>query len=136
MYPKVVRAAWSSHGRTDRCEPSREARAHETNAVHVAVGKRRGRAYPQIVLGDINEPVGDSLPGLTRRESEVLALAAQGLTNEQLARQLHVSTHAVKFHLAAIYRKLHVGNRTEASARYFMSLRTLAPDPIPNQDNP
>ena len=36
------------------------------------------------------------------------------LTNEQVARRLSLSVHAIKFHLARIYRKLAVANRTEA----------------------
>lgn len=56
------------------------------------------------------------LSSLTRRETEVLETAAVGLTNDQIATQLHVTVHAVKFHLAAIYRKLGVKNRTEAAA--------------------
>jgi DNA-binding NarL/FixJ family response regulator len=51
---------------------------------------------------------------LSARELEVLDLAALGLTNLQIATRLHVTVHAVKFHLAAIYRKLGVSNRTEA----------------------
>jgi DNA-binding NarL/FixJ family response regulator len=55
---------------------------------------------------------------LSPRESEVLELATHGLTNRQVAERLGVSVHAVKFHLAGIYRKLEVANRTEATARY------------------
>jgi DNA-binding NarL/FixJ family response regulator len=51
---------------------------------------------------------------LSARELEVLEMAALGLTNLQIATRLHVTIHAVKFHLAAIYRKLGVSNRTEA----------------------
>jgi DNA-binding NarL/FixJ family response regulator len=51
---------------------------------------------------------------LTRRETEVLDAAALGLTNPEIAERLAVSVHAVKFHLAAIYRKLGAANRTEA----------------------
>jgi DNA-binding NarL/FixJ family response regulator len=51
---------------------------------------------------------------LSPRELEVLDLAALGLTNHQIAARLHVTVHAVKFHLAAVYRKLGVSNRTEA----------------------
>jgi DNA-binding NarL/FixJ family response regulator len=51
---------------------------------------------------------------LSPRECEVLDLAALGLTNAQIAAQLHVTVHAVKFHLAGVYRKLGVTNRTEA----------------------
>jgi DNA-binding CsgD family transcriptional regulator len=47
--------------------------------------------------------------------------AARGLTNAQIASELDVSIHAVKFHLASIYRKLGVANRTEATALYVES---------------
>ena len=48
----------------------------------------------------------------------MLELATHGLTNRQVAERLGISVHAVKFHLAGIYRKLEVANRTEATARY------------------
>jgi DNA-binding CsgD family transcriptional regulator len=59
---------------------------------------------------------------LSRREREVMHCAAQGMTNAQIAAELAVSTHAVKFHLGSIYRKLGVANRTEATARYVTAL--------------
>lgn len=55
---------------------------------------------------------------LTAREHEVLERTARGLTNAQIAAELSVTTHAIKFHLVAIYRKLGVANRTQAVARY------------------
>lgn len=58
---------------------------------------------------------------LTPREAEVLELVAHGLSNAQLAERLGVTVHAVKFHLASIYRKLGVGNRTEAAFMYLNS---------------
>jgi DNA-binding NarL/FixJ family response regulator len=61
--------------------------------------------------------VGQSFD-LSPRELEVLALLSLGLTNPQIAGRLHVTVHAVKFHLAAIYRKLGVANRTAATAVY------------------
>ena len=48
----------------------------------------------------------------------MLEETALGLTNEQVAARLEVTVHAVKFHLAAVYRKLGVANRTEAAAFY------------------
>jgi LuxR family maltose regulon positive regulatory protein len=54
---------------------------------------------------------------LSKRELEVLALIAEGLTNEALARRLVISAGTVKAHTATIYRKLDVANRTEAVAR-------------------
>ncbi|MCH7662484.1 MAG: response regulator transcription factor [Chloroflexi bacterium] len=51
---------------------------------------------------------------LTERETEVLQLLAQGLANKQIALQLDISAHTVKFHVSSIYAKLGVTNRTEA----------------------
>jgi DNA-binding CsgD family transcriptional regulator len=59
--------------------------------------------------------------GLSPRELEVLEMTSLGLTNAQMAARLNVTMHAVKFHLAAIYRKLGVVNRTEAAVAYLRS---------------
>jgi DNA-binding CsgD family transcriptional regulator len=63
------------------------------------------------------EPHDDPRALLSPREAEVLDLAGLGLTNQQIAARLHVTVHAVKFHLAGVYRKLGVANRTEAVVR-------------------
>jgi DNA-binding NarL/FixJ family response regulator len=52
---------------------------------------------------------------LTSRELEVLRLVAGGATNGEIAQKLWVTEQTVKFHLSNVYRKLEVGNRTEAS---------------------
>jgi DNA-binding NarL/FixJ family response regulator len=57
----------------------------------------------------------ERLPGLTRREEEILRLVARGRSNSQVAETLWVTEQTVKFHLSNIYRKLGVSNRTEAS---------------------
>ena len=62
---------------------------------------------------------------LTRREAEVLAMTSRGFTNEQVGARLAVTVHAVKFHLASIYRKLGVTNRTEAAAVYLGATSAL-----------
>jgi DNA-binding CsgD family transcriptional regulator len=64
-----------------------------------------------------------SLSALSRREAEVLEMASHGLTNLQIAHRLGVSVHAVKFHLAAVYRKLGVHNRTEAVVLFITTPR-------------
>ena len=61
----------------------------------------------------------DAEAALSRRELDVLALTARGLTNATAAAELDVTVHAVKFHLASIYRKLGVSNRTQAAAFYY-----------------
>lgn len=67
---------------------------------------------------------------LTPRELEVLQMIAGGMTNAEAARRLHLSVHAIKFHLAAIYRRLGVNNRTEAAVTYLRSMNgSLEPSP-------
>jgi two-component system, NarL family, response regulator YdfI len=51
---------------------------------------------------------------LTARETEVLAMIADGLGNKIIAARLGISTHTVKFHIASIFAKLNAGSRTEA----------------------
>ena len=63
-----------------------------------------------------------NLVALTPRELEVLQLISSGVTNAEAARRLHISVHAVKFHLAAIYSRLGVSNRTEAAVTYLRSM--------------
>lgn len=63
----------------------------------------------------------DSVARLSAREREVLELAARGLTNMQIAQGLHLSVHAVKFHLSSIFGKLRVSNRTEAAVLHLRS---------------
>jgi LuxR family maltose regulon positive regulatory protein len=53
--------------------------------------------------------------GLTPRESEVHELVAQGLTNEEIARQLYISLSTTKVHVKHIYEKLGVRSRLEAA---------------------
>jgi DNA-binding NarL/FixJ family response regulator len=60
-------------------------------------------------------PVDTADCPLTSRELEILSLAAQGMTNGRIARELWVTEQTVKFHLSNTYRKLGVANRTEAS---------------------
>jgi DNA-binding NarL/FixJ family response regulator len=52
---------------------------------------------------------------LSQREEEVLRLLATGETNGQIARRLFISEETVKSHVAAIFRKLEVRDRTRAA---------------------
>ena len=51
---------------------------------------------------------------LTARELEVLRLVARGLGSKEIAADLGITTHTVKYHLAAVLEKLGVRSRTEA----------------------
>jgi len=64
-----------------------------------------------------SEPWPGARFALTRRESEVLVLAAEGRSTEDLARKLSVGTETVRTHLKHIYQKLGVGTRDEAIVR-------------------
>ena len=68
------------------------------------------------VLSNSAEPTtGDSL--LTEREHEVLVLVAEGATTADIAERLFISQKTVKNHLAAVYDKLDVDDRTQAVVR-------------------
>jgi DNA-binding NarL/FixJ family response regulator len=54
-----------------------------------------------------------SVEPLTPRESQVLALLAEGLSNRGIAARLHISDQTVKFHVASIMGKLGTANRVE-----------------------
>lgn len=99
---------------------SRHATADQIRAATVAVasglvvlesGQRDGRgSFPTSVshpYETVSEPV-------TPRETEVLAMLAEGLGNKVIARKLGISEHTVKFHVGSIMRKLKASSRTEA----------------------
>lgn len=52
--------------------------------------------------------------GLTARETEVLVLIAEGLTNQEIARKLHVSTATVKTHINNLFAKTGLKDRAQA----------------------
>ncbi|MHB1056153.1 MAG: diguanylate cyclase [Thermoleophilia bacterium] len=55
---------------------------------------------------------------LSEREVEVLRLIAEGKSNSQISDDLFITVNTVRFHLANIYQKLSVSNRTEAANYY------------------
>ncbi len=61
-----------------------------------------------------DEADGQLVEPLSPRELEVLRLMARGLSNKQIAAQLFITEHTVKFHIRSILGKLGAGNRTEA----------------------
>jgi DNA-binding NarL/FixJ family response regulator len=68
-------------------------------------------AMPRALLEQLDEePMG----GLSERETEVLVLVGRGLSNDQIAQELHLSPATVKRHLANVYQKVGVRSRSEA----------------------
>ena len=60
-----------------------------------------------------------SLPAITPRETEVLGMLANGLTNKEIAARMRLSAKTVMHHSVSIYRKLGVRGRSEATAFAF-----------------
>jgi DNA-binding NarL/FixJ family response regulator len=59
-------------------------------------------------------PSAEPPDGLTAREVEVLALIAEGLSNPEIARALHVSTATVKTHINNLFAKTGIKDRAQA----------------------
>ncbi len=71
---------------------------------------------PQVVaklLDRLTHP-DDQAPQISKRELEVLRLVADGLGNRQIGERLNLAETTVKSHVATIFRKLDVSDRTEA----------------------
>ncbi len=84
-----------------------------------AVGLPQGQLEPApppavIAAGATVEPLAEPL---TERETEVLALLAEGLTNQEVADRLFLSVGTIKRHAHNIYGKLGVNSRTQAILR-------------------
>src|SRR5215475_5507113 len=68
--------------------------------------------------------------GLTQRESEILGLLSEGLSNKEIANRVKISYDTVRAHLRHIYEKLHVCGRTQAVRKYLKS-SNLSPPTLP-----
>lgn len=64
-----------------------------------------------------NAAASDSHHNLTPREMETLKAIAEGLSNKEIARHLHIEEVTVKLHAGNIFKKLNTANRTQAAMR-------------------
>ena len=72
---------------------------------------------------------------LSKREEEVVQQVAEGLSNHEIAQQLHLSDHTVKNHLFHIFDKLGISNRVEL-VLYAVSHSKRAATSISGDDSP
>src|SRR5271165_6822316 len=113
FHPDLVLSAQQqgAHGYISKTLPARELVA-ALEAVHAG----------QTVISDVppraRSAVGLDWPGrgegLSDRESEILALITQGMSNADVARLTYLSPNTVKSYIRTIYRKIDVGSRTQA----------------------
>jgi DNA-binding NarL/FixJ family response regulator len=88
-------------------------RAELTAAVRAA---SRGETVlaPTVAGRLVRQVRSPAQPAMSTREVEVLGLVAQGRTNAEIGRQLHISEATVKTHLLRTFAKLDVSDRTAA----------------------
>jgi DNA-binding CsgD family transcriptional regulator len=99
-------------------------RAEAARVLHEAAQIAQGHApllagiAETVRLARLTSPAkGGPVPyGLTARETTVLKLVAEGLTNVQIERRLFISESTVSVHVTNLVRKLGVTNRAQAAA--------------------
>jgi two-component system, NarL family, response regulator DevR len=88
-----------------------------------AVGRGEALLDPKLTRRVFNrvrdaerEAEGSVFAGLSEQELRVLALVAEGQTNKEIARRVHLSNGTVRNYVSNLMHKLGVGNRAEAAA--------------------
>ncbi|MCO5993597.1 ATP-binding protein [Actinoallomurus rhizosphaericola] len=101
---EALRAAWAT------------ADALGADALRPEIENLARRARLDLVpAAEEPEPAEEPVPGLTARETEVLALLSSGRTNRQIAETLFISERTVGVHVSRILHKLGVPNRGAAA---------------------
>jgi NarL family two-component system response regulator LiaR len=78
-------------------------------------GEIAGRVLREFEREREEEHYREQLAALTPREEEILKLLATGESNREIGNRLFISEQTVKNHVASIFRKLHVNDRTKAA---------------------
>ena len=90
---------------------------YAARAVAAALTRLAQQAQNEAVsLADSLQPKTTSGHPFSPREREVLTLAADGLTNKEIAYRLGISERTVQFHINSIFNKTTTNSRTEAVA--------------------
>jgi DNA-binding CsgD family transcriptional regulator len=126
-YPSFIWPAWASlrklyleQGRIDEAE---EARRAAMKVVRQMADSLEDDELRENFLKHATAQLPRSLPftatrsasGLTQRETEVLRLVSEGLTDAQIADRLYISSRTVTAHVSNLLAKLDVPNRAAAS---------------------
>jgi len=106
----------------------KDADAHELRRAIKAAAAGQVHLSPQAaarLLREVRTPEKSAEP-LTERETDVLRLLAQGKSNKEIARELHIAEQTVKTHVSHVLNKLEVPSRTQA-ALYAMRVGLVSP---------
>jgi DNA-binding NarL/FixJ family response regulator len=85
-------------------------------AIEYALSSKEERVPPTPPAARVEPKVAEASQALTRREKEVAALVARGLTNRQVASELSISEHTAATHVAKILKKLDLHSRSQPAA--------------------
>lgn len=97
----------------------REIVAADVDGDRLVAATRRAAGRPvraQGARGLAGVAADGAVAPLTARESQVVALAARGLTNVEIGEHLYLSINSVKTYLRTAFRRLDVANRAQAAA--------------------
>lgn len=135
MSARILAAADAFQAMTQR-RPHREAMRAEAAAAALRRDAKAGRLDADAAAAVLDAAGGGPRrrarlrpAGLTARETEVLALLAEGLSNRQLAERLHISPRTADHHVQHIYSKIGVSSR--AAAALFAMKHDLLPAGAP-----
>jgi len=104
--------------------PLKDASAADVAAAVRAVARGEASCPPQVCTllfqtvaqmernRQVKKPTGKM--GLTLRQQKLMKLVAKGLTNKEIAEELHLSEYTVKNHMSRILKQLDAENRSEA----------------------
>jgi NarL family two-component system response regulator LiaR len=120
---RLVIYSWNLHPELIKASLRRGASgylAKRLNADELVTALERIHAGEIVVTEDPIDPVSDSgdwpgrSQGLTTRESEIIALITQGLSNQNIADRAFLSINSVKSYIRSSYRKMGVTSRSQA----------------------
>ncbi|GAA4334809.1 response regulator transcription factor [Variovorax defluvii] len=115
IYPDVPVAVYSASPAADMEEACIEAGA-DTYIEKSASSAELTAALRGLLLADseAEEPVTATNNKLSKRQTQLIAMLDQGMSNRDIATELDISEHTVKVHLWRLFRRLGVKSRTQA----------------------
>ena len=115
IYPDVPVAVYSASPAGDMEEACIEAGA-DTYIEKSASSAELTAALRGLLMADTEaeEPINTASSKLSKRQTQLIAMLDQGMSNRDIATELDISEHTVKVHLWRLFRRLGVKSRTQA----------------------